>query len=463
MYKLKFIAAFLACGMLFCGCNDSKSGGDEALSEQLSEDITEAAASDSETDKDDTQNAESLEAQTEERLYDASGKLKGYWINIDSPYEQWIFNSDGTVEIAGEEHSFSALYNGYNDYDIRLIIDGINEYTVFKYYIYDDCLELEKDGEQITLYPEGSDEVKEARRFLKFKETNAELFEKYPDNDGWMEYRDYGDIPTLADAAYIESSVEQGVFLVSTPEELASFNYYVNTSPEGQYLLMQLQNDIDLEGYEWVPMGWSGGQNDHPFTCLVDGNGCTIKNMKIISGGTDIGFIGWETFCYVGNITFENAFIDGGNDVGIITGQAICGSYENCHVSGEVYGRTAGSMLGYEANCSIKDCTADVIVNDEKFDFISWNEKEKSEIVIEDPVEITIDENHTVTRPEVEGYYNLGWMVFYNGEQVLHRNAEGELSYRYFLEESGTYEIYLSAYVSGQYVPISNTVTYTIE
>ena len=54
-------------------------------------------------------------------------------------------------------------------------------------------------------------------------------------------------------------------------------------------------------------------------------------------------------------------------------------------------------------------------------------------------------------------------MVFYNGEQVLHRNAENELSYTYFYTAPGEYEIYLTAYVHGQYVPISNTVSYTIQ
>ena len=120
-------------------------------------------------------------------------------------------------------------------------------------------------------------------------------------------------------------------------------------------------------------------------------------------------------------------------------------------------------MLGWDANTTKKNCSAEVKVNGEEFEFLSYNEYEKSKIVISDPVEITIDENHTVTRPEVEGYTNLGWMVFYNGEQVLHRNAENELSYTYFLHEPGTYEIYLTAFVSGQYVPISNTVSYTLE
>ena len=389
---------------------------------------------------------------------DASNLLQGYWVNIDSPYEQWQFFEDGTASVAGAECTYTAEKN--NSGIFLTFDDG----TYYFAQIRGSRITLENDSTQITLYEEGSAEIKEARKKYNLKTEKADLFERFPDMNGWLEYCDYGDIPKLADADYIQQSINEGVFLVSTPEELASFNYYVNTNAGGQYLFMQLQNDIDLDGYAWAPMGWSADANsDYPFTCLVDGSGYAIKNMTVNTNMSDAGFIGWETGCYVGNITFENASVSGGNCNGIITGQAICGVYENCHVSGQVSGSQAGSMLGYEANCTIRSCTADVTVNGELFEFLSWNEKEKSEIVIENPVEITIDENHTVTRPEVEEYSNLGWQVFYNGEEVLHRNAENELSYQYFGTSPGTYEIYLSAYVSGQYVPISNTVTYTIE
>ncbi|MBQ7980877.1 MAG: hypothetical protein IJ305_04630, partial [Oscillospiraceae bacterium] len=99
----------------------------------------------------------------------------------------------------------------------------------------------------------------------------------------------------------------------------------------------------------------------------------------------------------------------------------------------------------------------------EPFDFLTYNDKAKSEIVIENPVEITIDDTYTVTRPEVEGYANLGWLIEKDGLQVLHRNAENELSYQYFGRDSGVYTICLTAFVNGQYVPISNIIEYTID
>ena len=307
------------------------------------------------------------------------------------------------------------------------------------------------------------EERQEEERILRINEileATEELRQLYPDSDNWIQSSHCGDIPLLADPDYIRDSFMQGYFSVSTPSELASFCYIINTSSseEEAMFAMELTADIDLSGYEWTPMGWT---DEHPFKGFINGNNHTISNLKINSNGQNIGFIGWETFSRVVNLNIVDAKINGGSNVAVMTGQAICGSYENCYVQGIVNGSSAGSMLGHSTS-DLLDCTADVIVNGEEFNFLTSNEKAISEIEIENPVEITIDENYTVTRPEVTGYQNLGWHVSYNGQEVLSRNAENEYSYTYFLTSPGEYEIYLDAWVSGQYVPISNTVKYTI-
>lgn len=324
-------------------------------------------------------------------------------------------------------------------------------------------LELYADSEDDQDNNEESDPDTESEEDSENSIENADLFEKYPDEEGWIGMRDYGDIPMLADAAYIEASLATGTFLVSTPEELASFCYIVNTSQSGQGLSMQLQNDIDLTGYQWASMGWSGGNGYLPFTCSVDGNGYTIRNMTIDCDDSSVGFIGWETRCSVSNIMFENASVSGDSEVGIITGQAIGGWYENCHVTGEVNGYRAGSLHGYSATSDVFDCTADVMVNGETFEFLTWNDKEKSEIVIEHLVTIVLHDDYTVTRPPIEDYDNLGWLVKKDGVVVLQRSADDELYYCYSDTSPGVYTIYLEAFVDGQYVPVSNTVEYTIE
>lgn len=415
------------------------------------------------------------------KLTDAGEKLDGTWVY---PYdtEMTLTFSDGGTKLAvagnfygdifGDEYSdiSGKTYDISAKYENGAIVVTADEKPLFYINRYDESLVVftknDSSYPQIELYAEDSDTIAEALKTEKLMNEKADLLSAYPDNDDWLRITDSGDILSLADKECIDKHANSGYFIAGTPQELASFVYYVNTQPieQGQVAL-ELSADIDLSGYDWSPMGWSDYNNsEHPFSFCVFGKGHTIKNMTINSDNGDVGFIGWGTVCGVFELNIENAEINGNDNVGILTGQAIMGNYQNCHVSGTVNGSRAGSLLGYEANCDKENCTADVEVNGKKFDFLSWNEQQKSEIKIDDPVTITIDESYTVTRPEVTGYTNLGWMVYEDGKEMLHRNAEGELSYRYFGNEPGhSYEIYLSAYVKGQYVPISNIIKYTVE
>lgn len=293
---------------------------------------------------------------------------------------------------------------------------------------------------------------------------DAQLLVKYPDTNGWMEKRDTGDIPYLANAGYIDKSVRDGIFMVSTPEELASFVYYVNTVEEGQAQYMQLVNDIDLEGYEWAPMGWYDGEGtDMPFNGGIYGEGYTIRNMHIENNENYTGFISRGLYNGVWDLTLENAYVKGNISPAILTGQATRGWYENCHVSGEVYGDKAGSLLGSSSTYDIFDCTADVMVNGETFDFLTYNEKAISEIVIEEPIVIVLHDDYSVTRTEGPEYTNLGWQVKKDGIVVVERDSASDVKYSYEDQSPGTYSICLTAFVDGYYVPVSNTVEYTIE
>lgn len=449
MKRFSLLVAALILTVFFCGC------------EYRAADSSGALPADSPVDssaENETAEESSEESTDETHISRYAKELVGTWYNQKNICEEWVFADDGTLTIDGEKHSFNIVYSLLKD---RFVLRIDSER--YQYYHTGDMLVFYDGygGEDTRLISADSEEYGSIKYTEKLREQCADLLSRYPDNDGWLERFSGTDIPLLANADYIDQSKDSG-FYVSTPEELASFCWYVNTA-NGAYGAMILTADIDLSGYNWAPIGWNGGANDYPFNGYIDGGGHTIKGMTMNLRTHDIGFIGWETFCFVENLRFENANITGGNSVGVCTGQAIGGIYQNVVIENStVNGSTAGSMLGWDANCKKRNCSADVVVNGEKFDFLSYNDCEKSKIVIENPVEITLD-GYTVTRPEVEGYQNLGWIVLYNGEQVLHRNAENELSYTYFMTDSGVYEIYLTAFVSGQYVPISNTVTYTIE
>ena len=389
-------------------------------------------------------------------ITDRTADFAGSWVAEDTA-QKWDFDEFGGLTINGEKHRYSAKWSVFGGN--VLTIDG--EHCAYRK-LYNDTISFDYGGSEVTLWGADSAEYRKVLRDERLNSECAELLARYPDSDGWLSRFIGGDIPFLADPDYIDESLAQGGFAVSTPQQLASAVWYVNTQ-EAFFTIIVLEADIDLTGYEWAAMGWNGNA-DHPFSGIVSG-GHTISGMTINMTSGDAGFIGWETYCSVENITFDGATVNGGGHAAVVAGQAIGGSYTDVTVKNSaVTGSQAGSMLGWDANTRKKGCTADVTVNGEPFAFLSYNEKEKSEIVIENPVVITLDEQtHEVTRPEVEGYTNLGWMVFLDGEQMLHRNAEGEYSYTYFLTEPGYYEIYLTAYVQGQYVPISNTVSYTIE
>lgn len=414
-------------------------------------------------------------------LTDAGSALDGVWVDPDDLNTTLTFFAGKSLSVTGNAfkevlgENFDSLSGKTYDISARYKNDIINVYsgddTLFSIVIYgSDILAVFADSNdrypRILFYRENSDEIKRAKETQKLEKEKADLLSAYPDNDNWLNNAECGDILSLTDKDYIDKCVKNGYFTAGTPQELASFVYYVNTQPveQGQLSLV-LTADIDLSDYKWAPMGWSGGSNsDHPFSFCVYGENHKIKYMTIYSDYSNAGFIGRGTVCGVFDLDIENAIVTGNDNVGILTGQAIMGNFQNCHVSGTVNGSRAGSLLGYEANCDKENCTADVEVNGKKFDFLSWNEQQKSEIKIDDPVTITIDENYTVTRPEVTNYTNLGWMVYEDGKEMLHRNAENELSYCYFGNESGhSYEIYLSAYVKGQYVPISNIIKYTVK
>lgn len=117
-----------------------------------------------------------------------------------------------------------------------------------------------------------------------------------------------------------------------------------------------LDNDIDLTGIEWTPIG----TESRPYTGTFDGNNKTIRGLEINQSGTDnvglIGYLGSEG--KVQNVTLTNISVSGANCVGGIAGQNY-GTVENCSVNGTVTGKgftdtggIAGSNYGTISGCS---------------------------------------------------------------------------------------------------------------
>lgn len=73
---------------------------------------------------------------------------------------------------------------------------------------------------------------------------------------------------------------------------------------------------------------------------------------------------------------------------------------------------------------------------------------------------LTVDDTGLVTRTEGVYEHNLTWVIECNDRIELERNAENEMTYRPMDYGSGTYRVWLKAYVQG-YQQVSNTVEFT--
>lgn len=275
----------------------------------------------------------------------------------------------------------------------------------------------------------------------------------------WERECDTGDIMKIADTEWAAENAPE--FHVTSPQQLAGVVYYVNALNAGAAdVYIYLENDIDLSGYEWKPMGWDK-------SCLsgtVDGQGHTISNMKI-ADEYRTAFIGYGLGTEVYDISFENADISGCSYTGIVGGEIYSSrNWHDIHVSGNVTASGSddyGTIIGREANISFKNCTYDdVLVNGEKFDYPSYRYKRIDETEIIEAFTLSFDNDGNIVRTDSESgeYRNLGWYILRDGELMLHRNAENELvlDKSYFWGD----EIYLVAYINGAYVRVSNIITF---
>ncbi|MBQ3010540.1 MAG: TIR domain-containing protein [Methanocorpusculum sp.] len=145
---------------------------------------------------------------------------------------------------------------------------------------------------------------------------------------------------------------EDNPILISTAEDLMRINsfseeindYYTKNDRYNYYVLT---NDIDLTGYDWIPLGMKNYRegNKGIFHGSIDGNGYTIHNMHIDATvlpekWVPVGFV-WamSESAVIKNLNFENVHITGTKEnqlVGVIV--AYCyGTISGCSVSGISY------------------------------------------------------------------------------------------------------------------------------
>ena len=301
-------------------------------------------------------------------------------------------------------------------------------------------------------------------------------YEKNPQDyaSDWEREYDTGDILVIADTQWAMESAP--FFDVYTPQQLAGAVYYVNAiAKDNERFVLKLRNDIDLEGYEWVPMG--GTDYFSPGFCgEIDGQGHTIRNMKISTAYKyRSGFIGYSTDVCVHDINFENAQVSGSTYTGIVGGE-IYGTnlWENINVSGQILqsGKDQyGSIIGREVSTTFRNCDAKVVLVDdtdhmEPLEYFSYRQELVATTPVSEDYEISEDENGVVTRTDDGNGNSLTWHVEVDGVQVLERNAENELSFnpseirRITIPKGSVCHIWLEAFQGETYIRVSNIIEY---
>jgi len=189
-------------------------------------------------------------------------------------------------------------------------------------------------------------------------------------------------------------------YLIESVWDLCRLEYHVNESRKdfkGKYF--KLVNDIDLDGYMWYPIGVAENPYEStPFGGYFDGNGKTVKNMKMtlvnsqLTSKYSYGLFG-KVKGAIRNLNMTGAQITMNvntqetNDSRSLSAGLLCGSLLHdfdakiygaiygCHVQGKIEGwmkneqndyraSYVGGVVGYCDNpASVYKCQADVTMS----------------------------------------------------------------------------------------------------
>ena len=176
---------------------------------------------------------------------------------------------------------------------------------------------------------------------------------------------------------------------ISTAQQLVDFSWEVQ-SGVAQNSECVLLADIDLEGVEFEPIGFSPDNGDEltsvPYCGAFDGQGHRIKNMILdyperqfiglfgaIGGGASIKNVTIDSTCVVNGSQYIGGLIGGSISSGIITIEN-CGNEANVTGTGANAAGIIGVNMGSKATYVIKNCynTGNIVGGKESAVISGW-------------------------------------------------------------------------------------------
>lgn len=155
--------------------------------------------------------------------------------------------------------------------------------------------------------------------------------------------------------------VSGNVYMIGTCAQLAKLAQMVNGGEKLAGKTVQLTNDLDLNGHQWMPIGSGAG---FCFSGSFEGNGYTISGLTIGTAdaprtGSHHGLFGYisgedSVIC---DLTLDEVSVYGKTYVGAIAGTCNNAALVNCSVSGTAGGDSyVGLLLGYGGTLDISHC-----------------------------------------------------------------------------------------------------------
>lgn len=145
----------------------------------------------------------------------------------------------------------------------------------------------------------------------------------------------------------------EGIYYIANDVELGKFRDWVNgingkTATDFAGKTIQLTDNINLKNEEWTPIGVKDGNK---FKGTFDGQGNSIKNMKIENGPDYAAFFGAVENAIVKDLTVEGS-VSGSNVAGIFGRVDGSSTIVNCINKATVSGtnKAAGIVVKIEAN-----------------------------------------------------------------------------------------------------------------
>ncbi len=167
------------------------------------------------------------------------------------------------------------------------------------------------------------------------------------DNASWSD--------NAASAFASGDGTEDDPYMISTAEQLAKLAVDVNAGTYYDGIYFELQNNIDLSGCLWSPIG---SEQAKSFKGIFDGGGHTISGLYIISSSNSQALFGCIYGATIKSVAVDG-LVSGGNSIAGVVGAAYSSSIvDSCHnfcsVSG---GSGVGGVVGSLSASTISYCS----------------------------------------------------------------------------------------------------------